>query len=355
MSDRSEGIESQVLLEYPGGTHVPDDPTEIRLFSKCRNEQLRLPAFLRHYRNIGVQRFFFVDNASNDGSAEYLRQQPDVHVFGTCGSFRAARGGTAWLNTLLARFGAGRWCITVDVDELFCYPGSETAGLERLTTYLDEHAYEAMHCQLLDLYPEGPIRDSTYASGDDLVEAAPFFDRGPYDRLPHHECPFVLVYGGVRERVFFPESWARDWRRHLHVALYHRVILSIPVLRDSARILAHRPLFPPCLTKVPLVRWDEGSRYLNVNHFVSPKRLAPESGVLLHFKLLQDFHARASQEVARAEYYDGAIEFRRYAEKLRTDPRLTFRYDGSLRFENSTQLVRLGLMQDTAAWLQARS
>src|SRR5260370_21953978 len=103
MSDRSKGIESQVLLEYPGGTHVPDDPTEIRLFSKCRNEQLRLPAFLRHYRNIGVQRFFFVDNASNDGSAEYPRPQPAVPVFGPFGSLRTARWSTACVRTPLSR------------------------------------------------------------------------------------------------------------------------------------------------------------------------------------------------------------------------------------------------------------
>jgi glycosyltransferase involved in cell wall biosynthesis len=346
--------DAQALLESMDRAHVPDDVAEIRLFSKCRNERLRLPAFLRHYRNLGVHRFFVVDNASSDGSAEYLEQQPDVHVFGVEGSFRAARGGTDWLNALLARFGVGKWCVTVDIDELLYYPGLEKAGLMHLTRYFDEHQYQAMCCQLLDMYPDGPIRYCDYAPGDELVTIAPFFDAGPYRRLPYGECPGVLIYGGVRERAFFPESWAHDWRRHLHVTLYHRVLLSLPLLRDSPWILARRPLFPPCLTKVPLVRWDAASSYLNVNHFVTPKKLAQESGVLLHFKLLQDFHARAAQEVARGEYYDGAVEFRRYATKLRDEPELTFRYEGSIRFEAGTQLVRLGLMQDTVAWLQAR-
>ena len=35
-------------------------PGEIRAFSTCRNECLRLPAFLRHYRGLGVDRFFIV-------------------------------------------------------------------------------------------------------------------------------------------------------------------------------------------------------------------------------------------------------------------------------------------------------
>jgi hypothetical protein len=77
--------------------------------------------------------------------------------------------------------------------------------------------------------------------------------------------------------------------------------------------------------------------------------------VLLHFKLFQDFHARAAQEVARAEYYDGAIEFRRYAQTLKSRGDVAFYYEGSERYENSAQLVSLGLMQDTPAWAAARA
>jgi hypothetical protein len=341
-------------LQYLGAADIPDDSGEIRLFSKSRNEALRLPAFLRHYRKLGVRRFFIADNGSTDGSTEYLGQQPDVHVFRAEQGFRAAHGGTDWLNDLLARFGVGRWCVNVDIDELLCYPGYEEAGLERLTEYFDRHGYEAMACQLLDMYPRGPIRACTYAAGEDLIEAAPFFDNGPYVRIPHGECPYFLAYGGIRERVFFPES-RRGWRRRLHVTLYHRLILSLPILRSTPWILARRPVFPPCLTKVPLVKWDASSRYLNVNHFVSPRRVAPESGVLLHFKLLQDFHARASQEVVRAQYYDGAIEFRRYAATLRANPDVSFFYEGSVPFETSAQLVSLRLMQDTAGWSGARA
>src|SRR5262245_7965759 len=161
-----------VLLQTDGKA-IPGRASdqEIRLFSKCRNEMLRLSAFLAHYRKLGVARFFMVDNASDDGTAEFLRAQPDVHVFHAAGSFRAARGGTDWLNAVLQEFGVGHWCVTVDVDELFRYPGSETVGLHQLVRYLDDQDYEAMHCLLLDMYPELPLRDANI--GSDLVEAAP--------------------------------------------------------------------------------------------------------------------------------------------------------------------------------------
>lgn len=341
-------------LKLPGG--LPSSGTsEIRLFSKCRNERLRLPAFLQHYRAMGVQRFFIVDNASTDGSTSYLSEQPDVHVFRTDGSFREARGGTDWLNALLAAFGGSHWCVTVDVDELLVYPGSETAGLATLTAYLDKHGYQALECLLLDLYPSGSLGACRYTEGQSLPEAAPFFDSGPYKRFPHDQCPGVLIYGGVRERVFFPESRNGDFRRRLHVALYHRLLPSIPLALDLDVVRSRRPVFPPCLTKVPLVRWDERSSYLNVNHFVSPKKVAPESGVLLHFKFLQDFHERARAEAQRGEYYDGAIEFRRYAEKLRLNPDVTLRGSCSLRFEDSGQLVRMALMRDSDAWASDRA
>jgi hypothetical protein len=208
---------------------------------------------------------------------------------------------------------------------------------------------------LLDLYPDRPLRETRYAAGGELPEAAPYFDAGPYRETRHDQCPGVLVYGGVRERVFYPEVRAGDLRRHAHVTLYHRLLPHVPVVRSLPQVRAHRPHFPPCLTKVPLVRWEADTRYLNVNHFVSPRKLAAETGVLLHFKLLHDFEPRVDTEVARGEYYDGAIEFHRYAASLRENPQLTFMYEGSVRFQDSDQLVRLRLMKDSDGWKHRRT
>lgn len=345
-----------VLLEV--GRPAPRaraDATEVRLFTKCRNERLRLPAFLRHYRDLGVTRFFVADNASNDGSAEYLEQQPDVHVFSTDGAFRAAHGGRDWLNALLRRFGVGGWCLTVDVDELLRFPGSAAVDIRALTAHLDAQNSEALACLLLDMYPGVPLGEARYAAGDDLIAAAPYFDSGPYKRFPFGQCPGFIIYGGVRERVFYPESWDEQLPRKLHVKLYHRLLLSVPGVRDFKPILARRPVFPPCLTKVPLVRWDEKTEYLNVNHFVSDKRVAPEMGVLLHFKLMGDFHAHALEELKRGQYYDGATEFRRYARKLNEDPNMLLMSECSTRLQDDQQLVRLNLMQDSRAWADARA
>ncbi len=308
------------------------DLADVRVFSRCRNERLRLPAFLRHYRALGVSGFFIADNESTDGSAEFLAAQPDVSVFPTAEPFANTKGGATWLNALLAKFGVGHWCITVDIDELLVYPGSEHLRVQELTRYLDDQEYEALMCLLLDLYPSGALRDCLYRAGDDPLAAAPYFDPAPYPRSDVSWCPGVHISGGVRERVFYPE-WRRGGLR-------------------GAIVRAWRRSRPPCLTKVPLVRWDEGSAYLYANHSILPKRLAPDTGVLLHFKFFQDFHQRAIDEAARGQYYRGASEYRRYAERLAADPGLSLMDDRSTRYEGTNQLVRLGLMAESEGWTQ---
>jgi PST family polysaccharide transporter len=334
----AEAPRAHVLIERTIETRRTPTPGDIRVFSKCRNERLRLPAFLAHYRHLGVTQFFIVDNDSGDGSTEYLAAQPDVHLFRVAGRFSEARGGTDWLNALLREFGDGSWCVTVDVDELLVYSGSERASLQTLTAHLDRGGYEALSCLLLDLYPAGPLRDGAYRAGDELLAAAPYFDAVGYERSQAELCPNVLIRGGMRLRIFYPEFNARGRAAKLLDAIFEQ----------------RRPS-PPCLTKIPLVRWDRTSEYLNCNHFVSPKKVAPDTGILLHFKFLHDFHDRAVQEAARGEYYNGASEYLRYAQRLSQNPALTLANEASVRFEGTRQLVRLGLIHETDAWTEARS
>jgi O-antigen/teichoic acid export membrane protein len=326
---------------------------EIRAFSKCRNERLRLPAFLAHYRRLGVNRFFIVDNESSDGSYEYLARQEDVRVHRTAQRFSEARGGTDWMNAMLDEFGVGSWCVTADIDELLVFPGSEEASLRTFIEYCDHNGYEALSCLLLDLYPER-LSACRYHSGDDLLEAAPFYDAGPYRKSPTDLCPGVVIRGGVRERVFYAglrsrRAGARAWDALLE-QLAHRSFM----FRDASALRARRQRDPPCLTKVPVIRWDRESKYLS-SHWITPKVLAPDTGILLHFKLLQDFHERAVTEAARGEHYEGASEYRRYAERLASDPDLELVYEGSVRFKGTSQLVGLGLMHDSAGWVATRN
>jgi hypothetical protein len=58
-------------------------PEAIVLVACVRNEMIRIAQFLDHYRRIGVNHFAIVDNASEDGTAEWLEQQADVLLYRT--------------------------------------------------------------------------------------------------------------------------------------------------------------------------------------------------------------------------------------------------------------------------------
>ena len=77
---------------------VSDELGEIRAFMTVRDEILRLPQTLDHYRNIGVARFFVIDNGSTDGTRQFLLAQPDCHVFATHNSTRTPE--MAWIGRM---------------------------------------------------------------------------------------------------------------------------------------------------------------------------------------------------------------------------------------------------------------
>ena len=95
-------------LERLDDRPIPPAAGEIRLFTRIRNEHLRLPWLFDFYRGQGVDRFFVVDNGSDDGSRDYLLGRPDTHLYLTTNSYAVFGGGVRWLNHLLDRHGTRR-------------------------------------------------------------------------------------------------------------------------------------------------------------------------------------------------------------------------------------------------------
>ena len=142
----------------------------ILCFATVRNEILRLPYFLDHYRALGVDHFLIVDNGSDDGTTAYLNAQADVSVWRTDHAYRLARFGMDWIGWLLVQVGHGHWCLTVDADELLIYPDHTTRDLKTLTAWLDRQGLPSFGAMMLDLYPKGPLEDAAYHPGQNPPE-----------------------------------------------------------------------------------------------------------------------------------------------------------------------------------------
>jgi len=324
-----------------------------------RNEALRLPSALRHLWRLGVDRLLLVDNRSTDGTRDIAAKDSRVHLVDAPGSYAASNYGVEWTNALLDRYARGHWVLVVDADELLIFPGSTGlvgTGLRALCRHLDSIGSEALPTILLDCFPKEPLRDLSFRSGDDLTEAAPWFEPPSPRQERSEHFPYFQQFGGLRERLFFPEADPARPARMLHQKLYN-LFWRVPPLRGSGGYRTLAPKRAPNLTKGPLFRWKEGAGLVSSTHMLRPSRMVAEqpSGVLLHFKFLQDFHARAEDAVARGAHYDGSREYRRYLGALERDPAFSLHSDRSVRYTGPDQLVALGLMRDTPEWAEARS
>lgn len=292
-------------------------PSDILLFSTQRNEAVRLPWFLRYYREMGVCHFFFVDNDSTDGSADYLAEQPDVSVWTTRASYKRARFGMDWLNWLLLNHAHGHWALTVDPDEFFLYPFCDTRPLRALTDWLDASSIKSFSAMLLDMYPKGRIDQHPYEAGQDPLEIANWFDAGNYTISKNPKFGNLWIQGGPRARMFF----------------------------------ADKPALAPALNKIPLVKWDRRYAYVSSTHNLLPRGLnqvydewggEKASGILLHTKFLSTFADKAEEELTRGQHYGASREYIAYAEGVRDNPDLWCKW--SERYINWRQLEILGLM-----------
>ena len=282
-------------------------------FMTLRNEMARLPFYLDYYRRLGVGHFLVVDNKSDDGSADFLAQQPDVSVWTTSASYKLSRFGVDWLTCLQFKFGAGKWCLTADADENLVLP--DNRSLPELTTYLDQAGIDSFGVLMLDMYPKGPVNEARYTAGDDPFKGdIRWFDADNYRAQRHRYFDNLILRGGVRDRLFFGAE----------------------------------PNLAPSLNKTPLVKWQRGFAYISSSHQILPRHLncvyeaGRPTGVFLHSKFLPNIGAKSQEELSRQQHFENSDLYVDYYKTLIDSPDLW--YDDSVEYTGPDQLENLGLM-----------
>lgn len=344
-------MQTDILLTKLDNRDISDRKGEIRVFACVRNEVTRLPFLLDYYRRLGVDRFFFVDDKSSDGTTEYLMQQPDCHIFCPKNSYSESQSGITWQNDLLDRYGTGYWTLTVDADELLVYPHCEHMKLPQFCKYLDREGSSALYVFMLDMYPNGDLSKAVCEPGKPFFEICPYFDseyvfapRFLFLSNPAMRFPTEDVFGGPRVRKFYPEQKNASFFNQLKLRLLWKAVNLLAKFKID---LPNKPHKSPTLFKVPLIKWHKGCARLSGHHIVEPRegKLSPTTGVLLHFKFFADFHNKAKEEAKRGEHYAGAQEYKRYLHHVAVNPNISFMYEGSVRYINSDSLLEHRLMR----------
>ena len=274
------------------------------VISVVKNEIDRLPDFLRHYRSIGIERFVFIDNESTDATREFLASQPDTDVYLKDGAFNWMLK-QGWICKIVETYGYGRWYLYADADEHVVFDGCDRRTCIELVGRMEQIGITRVRGLLIDMYRRGPLVDSSYARGDRLLGAYPWFDRDTYREGLAPQM--ISVRGGPRERVFRQAN----------------------------------TLFEPELTKYPLFRAAPDEYMVNPHHFwpyegnfTSPRYLG-----ILHFKFLPGFVERAKQAVDLKNYWNESIEYRCYLQVLDRVPDASLADRCSERYVSVSQLV----------------
>jgi len=278
---------------------------ELPLVFVTRNELTILPAFLNHYRLLGVTRFICVDDQSTDGTSEFLMSQPDVDVWTSGVRFVEARRGRLWREQLFEIYGVGRWYINVDADELLVYDQCTKYSLKDLTRRLEQLGETRMPAPMIDFYGDGA---EIQISGEDNLKpwkTAKYFDPEGYEVLL--EKRGISVVGGPRARVFGDV---------------------------------------PQLIKYPVIYWDTACQFGSSIHRPLPysRNFSSTWGVLLHFKFYVNYRDKIQEAAAGRQHYNGAKHYAAMADAIDKIGYLDLRYDRSTEFIDPDQLTELGFM-----------
>lgn len=293
------------------------EPSDIPLFCVERNEMLRLPFFLEYYRNLGVTQFVFVDNNSDDGSFEFLLQQDDCHVFWTNDRYITSCG-IHWLRYLIDKYTyENQWSLIIDADEFLVYPDCEYRKLSELIAYLEKYDYEAFASFVVDMFPKSIDEQLNINAENSLIRQSPYF-YNQYVFEHQIECPYQKVRGGI----------------------FHMMGQSMP------------------LNVTPLIKkTNKPISLLSSRHITTAAKVADITSCLLHFKFLGDFYEKSLKELKRKEHWGGGIQYQGYARLFEDQVDESFYFSDlskTTKYQNSQQLVELGLIKTSDAWERLR-
>lgn len=283
--------------------------------SVVRDGELWAKSFLAHHRALGARHFVILDNGSTDRTVHLFSDQPDVTLLQTHASY------SAYENTmkrfLANRFCAGRWCLCVDVDELFEFPGSPRASLDALLSYCDTRGYNAVVTQMLDMFSDAPLRNVRSSVDDDIRATYPYYDISAIERSAYLSAvpddKIQMHRGGIRKTVFGTDNG---------------------------------------LTKISLFRMDDTLKPFVQWHHAEGARIANVSAVLLHYPFVETFYAKVVDAVGDGRYgYLTSDEYRAYLDSFDSNSEVRLRLATASRLDSIDQLVEEGFLVSSSDYL----
>ena len=308
-------------LRVVAGANV--DTSGFTLLALLKNEIYFLPAFLAHYRDLGVKRFVFLNDRSDDGSFDYLRNQNDTVVVQSArtygesieipSSFRSRikhlRAMQLWRSLLCDEFVQDRWCLQVDLDEFAHLP--KGMMFHDLTERLEQQGIRAVWGVMLDVYPADIAALAELEHTARLDTSTTWY----FDGQQH-----LSFLRSSKPTICYPGARARLYRTYGVDRLYPKVMAS--KLKRAERLLRRpwlgaKPMKYNMIRKPILLKWDQSCYFRSshdINMITSRDYLLP----IQHFRFTGDIYRRVQRGIREGAYYNGSLDYRLISELLQT-------------------------------------
>jgi hypothetical protein len=278
--------------------------------------------FLEHYLGLGVAEIVLLDNGSRDQTLDRAARFERVTLLRCTLPFQPYE--SSLKRYLIERWGEGHWCLAVDGDEFFDYPGSDQLPFPGLLRYLHERGYTAVMATMLEMFPDGPI-DGWPEGGRELIEASVWYDLT--NLVP-----------------------SRTWRLRLTNKFADT---QMPFYRGGMRyqLMGLRTV----ATKFPLIYYTRDGKLSlrRIGHFCAGAHVGDFSAVLRHYKFDRSFVKRWQAMAQQGPHYASRAAL---ASRIETPSRLILRGASARRLEHVNQLVDAGLLRASVSyWDYTRS
>ena len=293
-----------------------------------RNGQEHLPSFLRHHRSLGIRHFIFIDNGSDDATLSILDRQAGVTVYETDLPHKYYENEMRRL--VIEEHCRQRFCLNVDIDELFDYPLSDRVSLRELLAYLRERGATAMAAYMLDMY----AKENSFGGAEvhDLSRAYPYYDISNVQKLDYYTshvqayCDYNVLlaehvkcyFGGIRKTVFKSKTGGHY-----------------------------------LLTKHPLIYLDGTLEPVTNPHYCNKATVADITGVIRHYKFTPSFKAKVRESRAAKRYVKFAQnQYDEYHKAIGDRSSIRIDTPGTRRFQHVNQLLDEGFISISPAFAE---
>jgi len=288
-----------------------ESKTNVQILCLVRNGEFYCKHFIEYHRNLGIEKFIFLDNGSNDNTLSILEKYPEVEILQCTLPYK--KYWHSFKEFLLYEYGFEKWSLLIDIDEFFDYPLSQYLDIQALIRYLDDENYNSVITQMVDLYPKKDIK--AIRLNDDFLSEHKYFQIGTEktietdkltsytNTISNYSINFKL--GGWRDKVF-----------------------------DVGEVL---------LTKMAFIKYDKKLQYKH-DHFVHDALVADISCCLRHYKFSSNFIEYTRESVKRKNHFNDSAEYVKYNDYVNSNKKnLNFYSDGNNILYDFETLLQLDI------------